>query len=52
MEAGMEVEMEAEMVTFSFIGTVFSVKRMGGLCFFVGGGDHFFKRYDRDRQTL
>jgi hypothetical protein len=51
MEAGTEAETEAEMVTFSFIRTVFSVKRTGD-CFSVGGGDHFFKWYDRDRQTL
>jgi hypothetical protein len=27
-------------------------KENGGLVFSVGGRDHFFKRYDRDRQTL
>jgi hypothetical protein len=46
-----ETEMETEPLSwgFSFCGTVLSVKRMGD-CYIVGRGDHFFKRYDRDRQ--
>jgi hypothetical protein len=30
----------------------FFCKENGGLCFSVGGGDHFFKWYNGDGQTL
>jgi hypothetical protein len=38
MAAGTEAEMEAEMATFSFIGMVFSVRRMGDSVFLWEGG--------------
>jgi hypothetical protein len=41
MEAGMEVETEVETATFSFIRTVFSVKRMGDSVFLWEGGITF-----------
>jgi hypothetical protein len=42
-EAEMEVgtETEAEVAAFSFVGTVFSVKRMGGSVFLWEGGITF-----------
>jgi hypothetical protein len=37
-ETEMEVRMEVEMAAFSFVGTVFSVKRMGDSVFLWEGG--------------
>jgi hypothetical protein len=51
-ETEVGTEAEVETAAFSVIGTVFSVKRTGDSSFLWEGGDHFFKRYNRDRQTL
>jgi hypothetical protein len=46
------LETETEMGIETEMMNGFFCKENGGLCFSVGGGDHFFKWYNRDRQTL